>query len=1192
MSKKIRKEEILQEMLEQDETDTKKSLKKSSEKTSSIDSEKFGSGNDLTAEEHLKEKSKSSSAKKFVLDQIFDESQEYRELRRALHEKNKILVTGLQDVQRTEMANYLNRHGNKLALLYTSDKEAMEAHRALTKSGIKPAIIKSQDIRFYSIEAKNRALEGELLSNLFRLIRGEYEICVLSAEAIQRKYVPPKVLEDLPITLTLGGRIDKDALSQHLVKLGYMREHKVEGVGMFAIRGGIIDIFSPDQEHPMRIELFDDEVDSIRSFDIYTQKSIEKHQQTEIIPSRSFVLPDETERARCIAALKKDLKKDTSSDVHYDVERLERGQHFEGIEKYIDYFYTEDNTIFSYLPKDILLVLNDPNRLMERIEGFFEEYKDSFVGAMEKGFAIKGQGNLLLTTEEIHALFESYQMLYHTGITSTIRDFKVDEIISVETREIPSFHGRLLDFMQEVKYLRDMDYLVIISLRDDLLVRGIQKLFSDNDVDSMRLLEGADYSEITRVVFTDRYFQGGSIYSKRKLAIFTKNEIYSPQKNAERKFKEKVKTKKIESFIELKEGDYVVHEAYGIGRFVALEQKEFDNVIKDYIKIAYAAGDTLYLPLDQMAKIQRYIGNIRDGGLKLSKIGGTEWKNTKKKAKKIVDLIAQDLVDLYAKRENEVGYAFSEDNAWQREFESDFPFVETNDQLRAIDDVKADMQSTKIMDRLLCGDVGYGKTEVALRALFKAAMDSKQSAFLVPTTVLAQQHYNNFRERFSNFPIQIELISRFKTAKEQEKILEKLKTGEIDILIGTHRILSKDIEFKDLGLIVVDEEQRFGVKDKEKLKKIRSNCDVLSLSATPIPRTLHMSLSGIRDISTLEEPPKERLAVRTYVMEAREGIISDAILREMNRGGQIYFVYNRVQGIEKMHKLLTELVPEARIAVAHGQMSSRKLEGILNDFTAKEYDVLLCTTIIETGMDIGNANTMIVYGADKMGLSQLYQLRGRVGRTSRQGYAYFMYEKDKVLTEIAEKRLKTIKEFTEFGSGFKVAMRDLEIRGAGTLLGETQHGHIADIGYELYVKMLDEAIKRLRGQEIEEDFETEIDIKVNAYIPSEYIEDEMDKIEIYKKIASIRDLEDKQSIEEEIEDRFSDIPFSVYALTEVSYIRALGKKLKIGRISKTMRGINFYSPKGDLIVQKNFAQSDNEYKLLKNIATFLESMVQ
>lgn len=1125
-----------------------------------------------------------------TIDRILDLSEEYTALRQTLSEKNHILLTGLQAVQRTEMALYLNRHGKKSVLVCSSDREADEAYKAITKFGVSAAIIKSQDIRFYSIEAKNRTSEGILLANLFKLLREDYEIAIITAEAMMKKYIPPQKLIRLNIDIELGGTLDKDALAEKLVMMGYVREHKVEGIGMFAIRGGIIDVFSPAMEYPVRIELFDDEVDSIRSFDIYTQKSIEKFQKINIIPSKSFLLPEKNIVDQAVKKMRSDLKKNTTQDIIYDIERVERGQYFEGIEKYMDYFYKENNSIFDYLKKDLLFILNDPNRIIERMEGVFEEYKDAFVNALEKGFAVAGQGKLLLTKEEVLSRVQSYQNLYNTAITSTIREFKIDAILSIETRESKSFNGKLMEFMQEVKYLRDLGYLVIISLKDEHLIKGIQNLLSENNVRTMRLLDDRLDDQINTVVFTDRYFAGGSIYTKRKLAIFTKNEIYSPQKSSERKFKEKLKTKKIESFIELKAGDYVVHEAYGIGRFVAVEQKDFDDITKDYIKIAYGGGDSLYLPLDQMAKIQRYIGNTKDDGIKLSKLGGNEWKNTKKRAKKIVDLIAQDLVDLYAKRENEKGFQFSPDSAWQQEFESDFPFVETDDQLKAIEEVKADMESNKIMDRLLCGDVGYGKTEVALRAVFKATMDSKQSAFLVPTTVLAQQHYNTFKERFKNFPIRVELLSRFRTAKDQEAVLEKLRTGEVDVLIGTHRILSKDILFHDLGLIVVDEEQRFGVKDKEKLKKIRSNCDVLSLSATPIPRTLHMSLSGIRDITTLEDPPRERLPVLTYVMEAREGIITDAVMREIHRGGQVYFVYNRVQTIEKMHRLLSELLPDARIAVAHGQMSSRKLEKILSDFTAKEYDVLLCTTIIETGMDIGNANTIIVYGADRMGLSQLYQLRGRVGRTSRQGYAYFMYEKDKVLTEVAEKRLKTIKEFTEFGSGFKVAMRDLEIRGAGTLLGETQHGHIADIGYELYVKMLDQSIKKLRGQEIEEEIETEVDIKVNAYIPSEYIEDEMDKIEIYKKIASIRDLEDKYNIEEEMEDRFSDIPYSVYALTEVAYIKSLGKKLKIGRISQVNRSINFYSASGTLIVKKDFG-IQNEYKLLKNIANYLEKMV-
>lgn len=1125
-----------------------------------------------------------------LMDLILDQSEEYKELRKAIETKNHILVTGLQTNQRVEMALYLNRHGKKQVLVYSSDREADEAYKAITKSGISAAIIKSQDIRFYSIEAKNRSVEGELVTNLFRLMEGDYQICVITAEALMKKYIPPQRMSDPVINLKVGGILNKDKFAKDLVELGYVREHKVEGLGMFSIRGGILDIFTPGMENPVRIELFDDEVDSIRSFDIYTQKSIEKYQDIRILPSKSFLLPSQEQLSRGIASMRLDQMEDTGQDIAYDIERMERGQYFEGIEKYIDYFYSKDNTIFDYIPGEKLFVLNDPNRVLERIQGAFEEYKDSFVNALQKGFAIKKQGNLLLDYDQVVQEIQGYKNLYNTTITSSIMEFKVDAIIPIETRESRSFNGKLMEFLKEVEYLRSTDYLVIISLRDENLVRGIQKLFTDNHLQFTKLSDEVIENKISTVVFTDKYFTGGSIYSKRKLAIFTKNEIYSPSKSNERKFKEKIKTKKIETFIELKPGDYVVHEAYGIGRFLAVEQKEFDNITKDYIKIAYGYGDSLYLPLEQMSKIQRYIGSAKEDGVKLSKLGGNEWKNTKKRAKKIVDLIAQDLVDLYAKRENQMGFQFSPDGPWQREFEDDFPFVETSDQLRAIEDVKSDMQSNKIMDRLICGDVGYGKTEVALRAVFKAATESKQTAFLVPTTVLAQQHYNSFKERFRNFPIKVELLSRFRTAKEQDRIIEKLRTGEIDVLIGTHRILSKDIEFKDLGLIVVDEEQRFGVKDKEKLKNIRNNCDVISLSATPIPRTLHMSLSGIRDITTLEDPPKERIPILTYVMEAREGIMADAIMREVHRGGQVYFVYNRVQSIEKMHKFLTDLLPDIRIEVAHGQMGARKLEKVLERFTAKEFDVLLCTTIIETGMDIGNANTIIVYGADKMGLSQLYQLRGRVGRTSRQGYAYFMYEKEKVLSEISEKRLKTIKEFTEFGSGFKVAMRDLEIRGAGTLLGETQHGHIADIGYELYVKMLDESIKRLRGQEVEEEIETEIAIKINAYIPSEYIEDEMDKIEIYKKIAAIRDMEDKKNIEEEIEDRFSDIPFSVYALTEVAYIKSLGKKLKIGRIAQHRNMINFYSPEDKLIVKKDFGQAE-DYKLLKNIASYLEKMV-
>lgn len=1120
---------------------------------------------------------------------ILDSSDEYAMITDAIKKgKKSILISGLLENQRIELVDFLNRNIGRHVVITHNDGEAKKVYNSLVKKGIDAVIVESEEIRFYSVEAKDRTLEANLVNNLFKLSKEDYEVAVISADSLIKKYTPKSIMKLHSYDLKLGEVLDKDLFIDKLINMGYVREHKVEGVGQFSIRGGIIDIFTPNFENPIRIELFDDEIDSIRPFDIFTQKSVDKIKYVKVLPARSFLYPDNIEEAANL--IEKDIKKDTSEDIVYDLERIKNRIYFEGVSKYIDYFYGE-NTIFDYIKNVDFFVVNDPNRTYDKLENIFQEFSDNYQSALEKGFAIKREGNLLLPPSYVIEKLKEYRLILNTTLTSTVKNFSTDEIVDIETREAKVFHGKIYDFINEVKYLRSNDYNVIVSLKDEELTKSLQKVFRENNVNSVRINKETLESEISNVIFTNEYFEAGSIYSKRKLAIFTKNEIYSSEKNTDRKFKHKVKTRKIDSFIELKPGDYVVHENYGIGKFVAVEQKEFDNITKDYIKIVYGGGDSLYLPLEQMAKIQRYIGNSTEDGIALSKLSSNEWKKTRARAKKIVEIIAKDLVELYAKRENTQGYRFSDDTIWQREFEEDFPYVETDDQLKAIRDVKADMESSKVMDRLICGDVGYGKTEVAIRAIFKACMDSKQCAFLVPTTILSQQHYHTIKERFANFPIKVELLSRFRTTKDQDKIIDKIRTGEIDVIVGTHRILSKDIEFKDLGLVVVDEEQRFGVKDKEKLKKLRTNCDVISLSATPIPRTLHMSLSGIRDMSVLEEPPKERHAIITYVMEARESIIADAIEREIHRGGQVYFVYNRVQSIDKIHELVKKIVPSARTAVAHGQMSPRKLEKIINDFTHKEYDVLISTTIIETGMDITNANTMIVYDADKMGLSQLYQLRGRVGRSTRQGYAYFMYEKNKVLTEVSEKRLKTIKEFTEFGSGFKVAMRDLEIRGAGTLLGESQHGHIADIGYEMYVKMLEQEIAKLKGEFTEEDtFETEFALKLNAYIPNDYIEDEMDKIEVYKKIASISDLEEKTELEVEIEDRFSDMPESVSLLIEVAYIKTLGKKLRIAKITKEKSIVSFVSKEGKIIVKKDFGKSE-DYKLVKSIAQYLEKML-
>lgn len=672
----------------------------------------------------------------------------------------------------------------------------------------------------------------------------------------------------------------------------------------------------------------------------------------------------------------------------------------------------------------------------------------------------------------------------------------------------------------------------------------------------------SSYKDIVReikpgeVVITFGNQGNGFQYYDIKLSVISDKDIFGQFKKKGKKKQNKKGTGKIKSFTELKPGDFVVHANHGIGVFKGIKQLELQGNKKDYLELIYHSDDKLYVPVEQLDMVQRYIGS-EGKKPKVSKLGSSEWTKTKNKVKKSIEEIAEDLVKLYAIRATLKGYKYSDDTVWQKQFEEEFPYEETPDQLLAIEDIKRDMESPKPMDRLLCGDVGYGKTEVAIRAAFKAVMDGKQVAFLVPTTILAQQHYNNFKQRFSDFPITVDVISRFRTLSEQKATIKSIKEGNVDILIGTHRILQKDIKFKDLGLLIIDEEQRFGVKHKEKMKNLKKNVDVLTLSATPIPRTLHMSLVGVRDISVIETPPEERYPVQTYVVEYNDQLIRDSILREISRGGQIYFVYNRVESIHEMASYISKLVPEGRVQIAHGQMKEKELENVVLDFTENKFDILIATTIIETGMDIKNVNTMIIYDADKMGLSQLYQLRGRVGRTNRMAYCYLTYKRDKILTEVAEKRLKAIKDFTELGSGFKIALKDLEIRGAGNMMGSAQHGHMASIGYDLYCRMLEDTIKLVRGDIDKEPVETSVELKIDAYIPNTYIKDETQKIEVYKKIASIDSKEEFMDIEEELEDRFSDIPISVYNLMNISYIRSLGKKVDIEEIKEISNEVVF-----------------------------------
>ena len=1113
---------------------------------------------------------------------------EYKEILSYIEESDgAALINGLLPMQKSHIAYSLFKELKKQILfIANSDLEAKKVYEDLDgyMKG-KVEYLSSQDIYFYHLDAKDRSEEAKKLKTLFKLAKGEKVIVVTSVEAILRKYIPKKVLLDNVITYKVGDVVDIEKLTDNLVNLGYERVSKIEGFGQFSIRGGIIDIFSLEYTNPIRMELFDDEIDSIRTFDVFSQMSIDKIKKFSISPSREFIYPEELDKL--VKNLKKEINDNTDDDAKSNIDKINSRIYFEGLENYIDYIYPEENkSIFTYLNKDAIIFTQDVTRLKEKCENYFEEFKENYKLNLERGLALKGQGKLIYTYNDLSYLMEDKSILLNTLLTRQINEFNIKRIINFDSREIPTYNGKLellAEDLNRLKYNGNKVVIVTATLeRAKKLSKDLLELNIETIVSKSRDIE----IKSSQIIIVPGNISRGFEYKSIKFVVITDNEIIGVQKRTSSSKKKKNKNKngtKIDSFLDLNVGDYVVHENSGIGRYTGIEQIVVNNIKKDYIKIIYQGGDNLYVPIDQMDKVQKYIGADVEK-VKLNKLGTSEWTRAKAKVQREIEDMTKDLIELYSKREKVKGFKFSKDTLWQKEFEDLFPHEETEDQLKAIKETKKDMESTKVMDRLVCGDVGYGKTEVAIRAIFKACMDNKQVAVLVPTTILAQQHYNTFKERFEKYPIRVEVLSRFKTPKQQKQIIEDAKKGLVDILIGTHRIVSKDIELPKLGLVVIDEEQRFGVKHKESLKKIKNTVDVLTLSATPIPRTLHMSLSGIRDMSVIEDPPQERHPVITYVTEAKESVIQDEIERELARGGQVFFVYNRVEHIEEMASKIKRLVTDANVAVAHGRMTSKMLEDIILGFLNKEYDVLVCTTIIETGMDISNANTMIVYDADKMGLAQLYQLRGRVGRSSRQGYAYLMYEKDKVLSEIAEKRLKAIREFTEFGSGFKIAMRDLEIRGAGNILGSQQHGHMAVIGYDLYVKMLNDAIKKVKGEPIVEEIDVEIDLSVNAYIPDTYIPDELTKIEMYKKIASIENKEDMLEVEEELEDRFSDLPKSVQTLLKISYIKSLCKIMKIEKVRQVKDEIWL------LPLTKYKTKEKVGYKIVTELEELLEKM--
>lgn len=1074
----------------------------------------------------------------------------YGKLLKEIEEKtNPIAIHGLSKESLGHIVYALKEDTNKQILVVSSDeRKAKKIYEDLTNFNVPVELYSSRELVFYDIEAFSYETIHSRLKVLSKLSDGENLVVVTYVEALLNKIMSEELFRNHTENIRYGEIVKIEELARNFVIKGYERVNMLEGKGQFSIRGGIIDFFPPYSDYPYRVELFDDEVDSIRVFDIDTQRSIERVDKVIIPPTREVLISNEF-KDKVLLNIDEDFKKSTKKfkdgskekilledKFSKYIESINEGLSINNIDMIVPYMPNGKlGNLIDYLNEDSLVLLDDSKRIEERVKEIYNDFIFKFTDVFQQGELLSNHEDIYHDYEKISKKIKDYTCITATSFLQSDEKYNPKSILNINTKSMQSFHNKIDFLVEELEHYKYRGYKTIVfsgtkdrgkRLEQTLKEKGVECIYIENEERSIKS---------SQVFIVPGTINGGFEYSTIKFVLISDKEVFGTNK---RKISKPLKKnrKKITDFSDLRIGSYVVHENHGIGQYLGVEQLDIQGIKKDYLTIKYRGKDKLYVPIDQMNLMQKYVGADKSKP-KINKLSSAEWSKTKAKAKKAIEDMAKDLLELYAKRQSAEGFVFSSDNIWQSQFEDTFPYDETEGQLRSIREIKKDMERSRSMDRLLCGDVGYGKTEVALRAAFKAIMDNKQVAFLVPTTILAQQHFNTIIDRFEEFPIKVDMLSRFKTSGEQKKVLEELRNGNTNIVIGTHRLLSKDVKFNDLGLLIVDEEQRFGVKHKETLKRIKENVDVLTLTATPIPRTLHMSLIGIRDMSIIDEPPEERYPIQTYVVESNEQLIREAIIKEINRGGQVYFVYNRVETIDKMAARLKKLVPEANIAVGHGQMSERELERVMVKFLKKEYNVLVCTTIIETGLDIPNVNTIIVYDSDKMGLSQLYQLRGRVGRANRLAFAYLMYERDKVLSEVAEKRLKAIKEFTEFGSGFKVAMRDLEIRGAGNLLGLQQHGHIESIGYDLYVKYLNETIKKFKGDVKEEVVETTIELNVDGYIPDRYISDEEIKVEIYKKIASIENEEDYHDLVEELIDRFGDVPREVDNLMKVSYIK-------------------------------------------------------
>ena len=1027
---------------------------------------------------------------------------EYEEIRKHRRDNPGVIqITGCVNSQKTHMMYALSDGCKYKVIVCSGEMRAKQVYEEYHFLDNNTFYYPAKDFLFYQADLRGKELLKQRMPVVKALMEKEEITVVTEFDGFMDALLPKEMILQRTLTLTNAGSIHLDEIERQLAFIGYERESQVEVPGQFAVRGGILDIYPLTEELPVRIELWGDEVDSIRTFDVDSQRSIENLAEIRVYPADEFI----------------------SEEV--------------GRVSFLEYF-DEDS---------LILFLDEPSRLVERGEAIEQEFTEAQAKRLENGYDVTDTEMELYCTKDVIKKMNRYPAIGFSSLDMKMADFKIRQRYALQVKGVNPYNNSFEMLTRDLKKLKRSGYRVVLlsgsrtrakRLAEDLRDYNLSSFYSD-DMD--REVQPGE------IMTAYGYAAEGYEYPMLKFVVISETDIFGKVKK-----KRKRKTyegRKIQSFSELKAGDYVVHENHGLGIYQGIEKIEVDKVAKDYMKISYAKGGNLYIPATQLDLIQKY-ASADSKKPKLNRLGTQEWTKTKKKVRGAVKEIAKDLVELYAARQQQEGFVYGEDTVWQREFEEMFPFEETEDQLLAIEAVKKDMQSTKIMDRLICGDVGYGKTEIAIRAAFKAVQENKQVVYLVPTTILAQQHYNTFTQRMKEFPVRVDLMCRFRTAAQQKKTIEDTKRGLVDIIIGTHRVLSSDLQYKDLGLLIIDEEQRFGVQHKEKIKKLKENVDVLTLTATPIPRTLHMSLIGIRDMSVLEEAPEERMPIQTYVMEYNEEMVREAIERECARQGQVYYVYNRVEDIVEMTGRIQKLVPDVTVAYAHGQMREHELEKIMFDFINGEIDVLVSTTIIETGLDISNVNTMIIHDADRLGLSQLYQLRGRVGRSNRMAYAFLLYRRDKQLKEVAEKRLAAIREFTDLGSGFKIAMRDLEIRGAGNLLGAEQHGNMEAVGYDLYCKMLNEAVRHLKGEIEEETYTTTIDLNVDAYIPDSYISNEYQKLDVYKRIAAIENEEEMEDMTEELIDRFGDIPKKVEQLLAIAGLKALAHSVYVTAVEQ------------------------------------------